>query len=101
VSIIASIAQMDWQTVLWTIWMIIFTPTFLLIKILYWPVSILISAILVLLSPVLYTVRYCLAPFLYVYSILPRLQVPRSHSPADHSMNCLLLIHYCSHFTCL
>ena len=66
---------MDWQTVLWTVWMVIFTPTFLLVKILYWPVRILCNVILTLLSPVFYTVQYCLSPFVYVYNVLPRLQV--------------------------
>ncbi|KAJ9157126.1 hypothetical protein NKR19_g3884 [Coniochaeta hoffmannii] len=65
---------MDWQTVLWTTWMVIFTPTFLLVKILYWPVRILFNVILTLLSPVFYTVHYCLSPFVYIYKILPRLQ---------------------------
>lgn len=65
---------MDSQEILWTIWMVIFTPTFLLIKILYWPVSILLNIILALLSPVFYTVSYCLKPFVYVYNILPRLK---------------------------
>ncbi|OIW29861.1 hypothetical protein CONLIGDRAFT_348144 [Coniochaeta ligniaria NRRL 30616] len=65
---------MDWQSILWTTWMVIFTATFLLIKILYWPVSVLFSVILALLSPVFFTVQYCLRPFFYVYSILPRLQ---------------------------
>lgn len=66
---------MDWRSVLWKIWMVIFTPTFFLIKILYWPVSALCNIILALLSPVFYTIQYCLRPFVYVYSILPRLQV--------------------------
>lgn len=69
---------MDSQEILWTIWMVIFTPTFLLIKILYWPVSILLNIILALLSPVFYTVSYCLKPFVYVYNILPRLKVSGS-----------------------
>lgn len=68
---------MDWAKVLRTIWMVIFTPTFFLVKVLYWPVSILFSAILVLLSPIFYTVQYCLRPLFYVYSIIPRLKVGR------------------------
>lgn len=71
--------------------MIIFTFTFLLVRILYWPVSILFDVILVLLSPVFYTVRYCLAPFFYVYSILPRLQVSAT-LPSPHHMHEPLLI---------
>jgi hypothetical protein len=66
---------MDWRTVLWTIWLIIFTPTFIIFKILYWPIRILWGAILTLLSPVFYTIRYFFGPFVYLYSILPRLKV--------------------------
>lgn len=76
----APYAQMDWQTVLWTIWMVIFTPTFFLIKILYWPVSTLFRVILVLLSPVFATVQFCLRPCVYVWTVLPRLKV------CDHAL---------------
>lgn len=78
---------MDWSKVLWTIWMVIFTPTFFIIRLLYWPVSVLFKAILTLLSPVLYTVQYCLRPLVYAYSIIPRLQVRDWHTA--------LLLKYC------
>jgi len=80
---------MDWQTVLWTTWMVIFTPTFLLVKILYWPVRILFNVILTLLSPVFYTVHYCLSPFVYIYKILPRLQVCAGDIDLVVSLNCV------------
>ncbi|KAB5575905.1 hypothetical protein GE09DRAFT_608939 [Coniochaeta sp. 2T2.1] len=66
--------MMDWKSVLRTTWMIVFTPTFFLVKILYWPILKLSNVVLTLLSPVFYTVRLCLAPVSYVYNVLPRFQ---------------------------
>jgi hypothetical protein len=66
---------MDWQAVLWTTWMVIFTPTYFLIRLLWWPVTRVFDITLTLLAPVIYTGKVFIAPFFYVYSILPRVQV--------------------------
>ncbi|RKU45945.1 hypothetical protein DL546_004337 [Coniochaeta pulveracea] len=65
---------MDWQSVLYTTWMVVFVPTYFLMRLLWWPFTTLYRFTLTLFSPVIYTLRVLVSPFFYLYNSLPRLQ---------------------------
>jgi hypothetical protein len=51
------------------------TPLLFLLRLALWPLSMLSGVVLTLLSPIIYMIHYALAPFYFLTTALPTLEV--------------------------